>query len=329
MSTFNDLTKLLEDEINVNNPNRVSASKASDVKDQTQQIQKDGVEQPTLHDGPGEPFNVQTFCEEVRQKSEKDNRIYSHYANNISGYSIAAECIGTTVAKILKYPVESFSHKWLPIVMRASIGNAVHDAIQENTTQFTEQERSMKVPSIRTSTRLDGLIGNNVLVEIKSCPYQDYRKIIRDQTPRIADFYQVMLYKYLLENHLEECKQQTDTRTLPPQLDKYDIDTLQFIYVAHDVISADAESFSESMKTVKEVKQLLKSRFNQFFFITSLVLDVNQFDTVPYMEFITKKIDRINWYIDNNKFPTDEDEFVDKSKCYFCLYSKTCPITSM
>jgi len=324
VSTFNGLTDLIEDGSNIDNPNRVSASKAGDVKDcSTVQEEQPEIKIPK---NVGKPFDVQEFCEEVRKKSEDDNRIYNYYAENISGYSIAAECIGTTVAKILNYPVESFSHKWLPIVMRASIGKAVHDAIQENTLQFTEQERSMKVPSIRTSVRLDGLISNNVLVEIKSCTYSDYRKILKDQTPRIADFYQVMMYKYILENHLDECKKQKKVRTLPPQLDEYNIDTLQFIYVAHDVISSDAESFSECMKIVKNVKQLLKSKYNQFFFITSLVLDVNQFDTTPYMDFIKKKIERINWYIEHNKFPTKDDEFVDTSKCYFCLYSDNCSI---
>jgi len=326
LSTFNNLTTLLETGDNVDNPNRISASKAGDVKDCSILQQ----EQPEIkiEKNVGKPFDVQHFCEEVRKKSEDDNKIYTHYASNISGYSIAAECIGTTVAKILNYPVKSFSHKWLPITMRASIGKAVHDAIQENTLQFTEQERSMKVPSIRTSVRLDGLISNNVLVEIKSCTYSDYRKILKSQTPRTPDFYQVMFYKYILENYLDECKKQTNTRTLPPQLDEYNIDTLQFIYVAHDVISSDAETFSECMKIVKDVKTLLKSKHNQFFYITSVVLDVNQFDISPYIDFIKRKIEKINWYIDHNKFPTDDDEFVDKTKCYFCLYSGTCPLSN-
>jgi len=326
VSTFNGLTELIEDGSNIDNPNRVSASKAGDVKDHLNiQDVKSNID---IKKNVGKPFDVQFFCEELQKKSEEENRIYSYYANNISGYSIAADCIGTTVAKILNYPIESFSHKWLPIIMRASIGKAVHDTIQENTNQFTEQERSMKVPSIRTSVRLDGLISNNVLVEIKSCTYDDYKKILNTQTPRIADFYQVMMYKHILENHLDECKKQTNTRTLPPQLDEYNIDTLQFIYVAHDVISSDVESFSECMKIVKHVKKLLKSKYNQFFFITSLVLDVNQFDTTPYIDFIKRKIDKINWYIDHNKFPTEDDEFVDKSKCYFCLYSSTCPLSN-
>lgn len=317
MSTFNGLTDLIEDS------SKVTASNAGNFNNQITETENKDVVIPK---NVGVPFNIQKYCDEVRQKSEEKNRIYQYYAENISGYSIATECIGTTVFKILNYPVEDFSNKWLPIVMRASLGKAVHDTIQENTDQFTEQECSMKVPSIRTSVRLDGLISNNVLVEIKSCTYDDYRKILREQTPRISDFYQVMMYKYIIENYLDECKQQTNTRTPPPQLDEYNIDTLQFIYVAHDIMTADVESFSECMKIVKDVKKLLKSKNNQFFFMTSLVLDTNQFDTTPYIDFIKNKIERINWYIDHNKFPTIEDEFVDTKKCFFCLYNNNCPI---
>lgn len=313
MSTFNGLTDLIE------NDSKITASNV-DYKN----IEK--TEDKPIIKNVGVPFDLQKYCNEIKVKSEEDNRIYNYYAENISGYAIASECIGTTVFKILNYPVEDFSTKWLPIVMRASIGKAIHNTIQENTDQFTEQECSIKVPSIRTSVRLDGLISNNVLVEIKSCTYDDYRKILRNQSPRISDFYQVMMYKYVIENHLEECKKQTKTRTPPPKLDEYNIDTLQFIYVAHDVMSADVESFSECMKIVKDVKKMLTSKKNQFFFMTSLVLKTDQFDVTPYMDYVKKKIERINWYIDRNKFPTLDDEFVDKNKCYFCLYHQNCPI---
>jgi len=138
--------------------------------------------------------------------------------------------------------------------MRASLGNAVHDCIQKNSDQFTEQEKSIKVPSIRCSVRLDCLIGDNILVEIKSCTYTDYKKIIKNQTPRIEDFYQVMMYKYLLEHHLKEAQAQTQLRTPPPELAKYNIDTLQLIYVAHDICASDAESFSQCLKMATELK---------------------------------------------------------------------------
>jgi len=315
LSTFNGLMDLIEDP----NSEKITASNAGDQK-----ITED--KDVIIPKNVGKPFDLQYYCDEVRKKSEEKNRIYSYYAENISGYGIANECIGTTIFKILNYPVEDFSNKWLPIVMRASIGKAIHDTIQENTDQFTEQERSMKIPSIRTSVRLDGLISNNVLVEIKSCTYDDYRKILRNQSPRIADFYQVMMYKYILENYLDECKQQTNTRTPPPQLDEYNIDTIQFIYVAHDIIASDVESFAECMKIVKDVKKTLKSKNNQFFFMTSLVLRTDQFDTSPYINYIKEKIEAINYYIDRNKVPHVDNKFVDTKKCYFCLYNKNCEI---
>ena len=320
MSTFNGLMDLIVD----TDSNKITATNSSDYSNNGK-INSDIIEQP-IKNIKAKPFDLQYFCNEIREKSIKDNKAYHAYASNISGYSIASECIGTTVLKILSYPVEDFSNSWLPLIMRSCLGKSVHDVIQENSDQFTEQECSMKIPSIRTSVRLDGLIGNNVLVEIKSCTYDDYRKILKSQAPRTADFYQCMFYKYIIENYLEECQKQTNTRTPPPALNKYDIDTLQFIYVAHDIMASDVESFSECVKIVKDVKKMLKSKHNQFFYMTSVVLNIEDFDTTPYMDFIKRKVERINYYIDNNKIPTQDDEFIDTKKCFFCLYYKSCPI---
>jgi len=62
--------------------------------------------------------------------------------------------------------------------MRSTIGTAIHDFVQSNTNQFTESEVSLKIPSIKFSGRLDNLIGPNILVEIKSCTYSDYEKLL-------------------------------------------------------------------------------------------------------------------------------------------------------
>lgn len=321
MSTFNGLIDLINDP----DSGKITASNSSNYN-KSSSNSSNIIGKQKIIKRKGNPFDLQLFCNEIREKSIKDNKIYHSYVSNISGYSIASECIGTTVLKILSYPVEDFSNNWLPIIMRSMLGKSMHDMLQENSDQFTEQECSLKVPSIRTSCRLDGLIGSNVLVEIKSCTYDDYRKILKNQSPRPADFLQTMTYKYLLENHLEECQKQTNTRTPPPALDKYNIDTIQLIYVAHDVLSADVESFSECVKITKEVKKMLKSKYNQFFYMTSVVLNIEDFDTKPYLDYIKKKIDRINYYINNNKLPTIDDEFIDTKKCYFCLYYKSCPI---
>ena len=280
------------------------------------------------------PFSIQLFADEIRNHSEGKGRAYAELAQNISGYDIAHNCISNVVKKILKYPVKSFAQQWLPVILRSTVGSGIHDFVQQHSDQFTELEPSIKIPSIRFSGRIDGLIGNNVLVEIKSCTFDDYRKIVKSQRPRTPDFYQMMTYKYILENYLTEAKQQPlksksnpeGTRTPPPALDKYDIDTLQIIYVAHNILSDDIEDLGQALENIKHIKQVLKSKHDQFYFMTSIVLNTKDFDTVPYLDFIHRKIERINWYVNSNKLPTCDDEFVDTKKCFFCLYKDNCEL---
>ena len=228
--------------------------------------------------------------------------------------------------KLLNTPVKSFASKWLPIAMRGTIGTAIHDFIQSTTKQFTELECTLKVPSIRFSGRLDALIGNNILVEIKSCTYEDYKKIIKNQKPRIEDFYQCMSYKYILENYLKESQQAVvKRRTKPPSLDFYKIDTIQFIYVAHDLLASDIEDFGQMMERIKHIKKVLNSRSNSFFFMSALTINLTDEIAQPYIDFVHNKIQQINWYVKNNKFPTENDPYVNK-KCFFCLYQDICSI---
>lgn len=285
-------------------------------------------EQQEVSEGErAKPFDTKEFANELKRKSEEKNKKFAAYSENINAYGIAQECISAVVKKILNYPVESYADKWLPLVMRSTIGTAIHDVIQNNTSQFTETEASIKVPSIRFSGRLDGIIGNNVLVEIKSCPYKDYEWIVKNQQPRKSDFYQLMIYKYIIENYIDEIKSHDKKlRTPAPKLNNYNIDTLQFIYVAHDICAADVETLDEALNSVKNVKKILNSKSNDFFFITSAILDVNCFDPTPYIKYIKSKIDNINYYINHNKLPTKDDPFVDKKKCFFCLYQSTCEL---
>lgn len=168
---------------------------------------------------------------------------------------------------------------------------------------------------------------NNVLVEIKSCTYKDFQWVIKHRKPRLEDFYQCMTYKYILENHLEEIKNPgVSLRTPAPQLSEYNIDTIQFIYVAHDIMGADVESLSEAMNIVTTIKKNLNSKSDQFYFMTSVTLDTNCFDQQPYIDYIKGKIDAINWYVNNNKIPAANDPYVNKNKCFFCLYSNNCEI---
>jgi uncharacterized membrane-anchored protein YjiN (DUF445 family) len=218
------------------------------------------------------PFNIDVFTKELYEKSAVKNQLYREAIQNISAYDISSGCIREIIYKLNNTPVESFADRWLPILMRSTIGTAIHEFIQNNTNQFTEREVSLKIPSIRFSGRLDNLIGPNMLIEIKSCPYSDYEKIISTRKPRVNDFYQSMAYKYILENHLDEARDpniKVRQGTQKPKFDKYDIKTVQFIYVAHDVTATDVDSFAEILQRIKDLKRLLNSKSNSFFFITT------------------------------------------------------------
>ena len=278
-----------------------------------------------------EPFDIALFANEIKEHSESKNRDYYELQQSISAYSIAHDCILNVVKKIQGHQVKSFADTWLPIFMRSVIGTAIHDAIQSHTKQFTEIERSLKVPSIRFSGRMDAIIGNSILVEIKSCPYTDYKKIIKTNKPREEDFIQLLTYKYIIENYLKEAQSQplkseefpNGTRTPPPSLEKYNIEKLQFIYIAHDLVASDMENISEAMKMIQILKKELDSKDNKFFFIKQLVIRTDTIDPM-WLKWIENKIKRINWYVDNNKLPGIDDPYIDTKGCYFCRYSLGC-----
>ena len=93
--------------------------------------------------------------------------------------------------RIKSYPVADYSGSYLPVELRCSLGNACHEFIQGVSGMFTETEVCLKVPDLKISARLDGLINHNVLCEIKSCGYSDYAKILSSNTPRSHDFWQI------------------------------------------------------------------------------------------------------------------------------------------
>jgi len=269
-------------------------------------------------------FDLDLFIQETYDSNTSRNKVAIQKQNYMSSYDIASGCIGNIVYKIRNTPIKNYASKWLPIVLRSYLGNAVHSFIQDNSKQFTEQEVSLKVPSIKVSGRLDCLINNDTLVEIKSLPYSDYRKIIKNKAPRQNDFYQTLLYKYLLENHLNELKTHTEeTRTQKPMLDSYNIRYIQFLYVVHDIMAADIESLDEAVECVKHVKKVLNSSSNTFYFVSNLLIDLENYDLTPYMLFITDKIQKVNHYLDNNLEVSEED--IDTKACFFCLHSEICP----
>lgn len=269
-------------------------------------------------------FDVQDFLDDLAVKSATKNEKAKLYSTNINSYDVAHNCIREVVFKILNYPVESYRDVWLPIMLRAYLGNAVHDFIQTAYSHFTETEVSVKVPSIRASTRMDCLINNNVLVEIKSCTYDDYYKIIKNQRPRDPDFYQTIYYKYLLENHLEEAQKQQGTRSAVPAHSSYNIEYIQVIYVAHDLASAECKSMAECVKVAKEVKQMLNSKINHFQFITAITLDLKLIDPKPYEQWIVGKVNDINRFLDNKTIPPMSNPYINSAGCHFCMYKKVC-----
>lgn len=325
MSEFNDLMKMLD--VSGIESAKIAAEEALadtvlEVNPQEAQIEI----LPTLPTSY-EPFNIDTFIKELYERSSVRNQLYRESIQNISAYDISSGCIREIIYKLANTPVESFADKWLPILMRSTIGTAIHEFIQNNTNQFTEREVSLKIPSIRFSGRLDNLIGPNNLIEIKSCPYSDYEKIITTRKPRVSDFYQSMTYKYILENHLEEARDpkiEIRKGTVKPKFDKYEIKTVQFIYVAHDVTATDVDSFAEILERIKQLKRLLNSKSNSFFFITTMVVDVTNGVATPFLEYVKNKINAINHYMEIQQLPNMDDPYIDTKACFFCMYKKIC-----
>ena len=270
-------------------------------------------------------FSVDDFKDKLRDRNGKKNKNYQDHSVNITSYDIFS-CIRIPFFRIGSYPVEDYSNSWLPIEIRATMGTAVHEFIQGVPGVFTETEVRLKVPSLRISLQLDGLINDNVIVEIKSCGYTDYEKILKSNKPRSKDFYQTMIYKYIIENHLEETRNQPSSRagSSLALLDKYNIDYIQFIYVCHELISAEAETISESIDMSKVLKRQLESRRNPFWFMKTLTIDLTKFDATPYVDYIKAKINAINTYLESNQPPPLDHKYINKKDCYFCLYNKIC-----
>ena len=282
---------------------------------------------------PNEPFNIAQFAEEIRIKSEDTNiKKAQRPHQNITGYDIAHNCIQSILYKLRHTPVPSYADKWLPIHMRSSIGTGIHEFIQRNTSQLTEVEPNIIVPSINFYGKIDGLIGNNILVEIKSCPWTDYDKVIKKQTPRQKDYLQAMCYNYILTNFCEETQSDDAKKRMykggvVPKLKKYDIDTIQFIYIAHDIFAKDLESMSEILKALSEVKKRIKTKQNPFFFISSVVNKIEEKEKEECFKWIKEKFDAIHEYQKTGNNVKPGDPFLDTSSCFFCQYSTVCTFT--
>ena len=269
-------------------------------------------------------FDIRLFERELYSNSHNRKYKQQYYSTALNAYDLLG-CIRAAIFKYRKTPVESYADKWLPIMLRAEIGSAIHKFIQDNTNQLTEKEVYLKVPSIYFSGRIDGLIGQSTLVEIKSCTYDDYRKILNSLTPRSSDFVQTIIYKYVLENYCQEIKEVNKGREgiNLPKYDNYSINKIQYIYVAHDIISADVSTINEAIKIVSDIKKMLQSKRNKFFFITSLVIDTGD-QVTDHVNYVRDIIETCKTFIESNKMPPKDHKYVDTSKCFFCIYQQIC-----
>jgi hypothetical protein len=331
MSDFESLTEglLINNNINVNANVIATPPKIENPfldKPQEDVVIKPAVQKPIINQNRNATFfDPKAFQKELRAQSIKKNKSYHLASENITAYDIAGGCSRSVFYRINNVPAKYYGNKWLPVEMRCTIGTAVHDFIQDNCGVFTEQEVCLKVPSKRMSTRLDCLINDNVLVEIKSCNYTDMKEIIKTGRPRIKDFYQATLYKYLLENHLEEAKLQKPTRGgVSPGLDKYNIEYIQLVYVCHELVSGDSDSMDDAVKFAKNLKKLSGSKQDPFWFIQTVNVDLRNLDMSIYEKVVVDKMASIKKALDTNQLPTMDDKYIDKQACFFCLHGDIC-----
>lgn len=281
---------------------------------------------------PSKPFDISLFEDELYNKSYDKNQSRLNRSNqNITGYDICSNCIQEVLYRLRNTPISNYADSWLPIFMRTELGNATHLFLQSNTSQFTETELNLKVPSIRFYGKVDFSIGSNILGEIKSVPYDDYASIVKNQKPREKDFLQLMTYVYILENYLDEIHSDDvkvhKANGLKPKLSKYDIKTIQFIYLAHDIISSnETESLTAARKRISELKKQLKSKNNPFFFLTTIVINLDEKIRSETFDYIKNKINDIHHYLNTNTNPDKDSRFVNKKGCMFCLYNNICSL---
>jgi hypothetical protein len=304
--------------------NNIVSKPAEQPKNALQEIQTPLEVQPAAPSTPLQLFTVETFKNNLKEKTAAKNKQYAEYSTNINAYDVFS-CIRIPFFRINSYPVPDYSSNYLPVELRCALGNACHEFIQAVPNTFTETELCLKVPNLKISVRLDAVINDNVLVEIKSCAYSDYDKILKSNSPRNKDFYQSVVYKYLIENYLDIIKKQKPSRNGSiPKLDKYNITHIQFIYVCHELIAAEAETFEESVKLAKDLKRQLNSQRNPFWFLKALTIDLTKINIDPYVSYISDKIATIYQFLDRDEIPPLDHKYIDKKDCYFCMYNKIC-----
>ena len=283
-------------------------------------------------------FNIDKFVENLKSKSIKSNFDRMLFSDNINAYDIAHNCINQTLYRLYNTPIPAYEDVWLPVQMRQVIGSAIHEFIQSNY-EFDEIEVAVKVEKYKFSGRIDAIFSNNTIVEIKSVPYNDYKSIVNQNAPREKDLYQTLIYKHLLENNLQDIIQYKNKLSKEeqqkynwPKQDSYNIQYIQFIYIAHDLISSDISSISEALYIQREIKKKLNSKYNKFFFIHTITIDLNK-SKEYYTQIennLVNKLHTILSYLDKHRIcqSIDETPYINTKQCFFCLYKHICPIKS-
>jgi len=307
-------------------------------KSKNNTINKHSDENKNIIDDKPRFFSIDEFISNLKKNSEKSKFERLLFSDNINAYDISQCCIAQVLYRLYNTPVPSYEDVWLPVYMRAVIGNAVHEFIQSNF-NFDEIEVVVKIDKFKFSGRIDAIINNNVLVEIKTVSYNDYKSIINTNMPRDKDLHQTLIYKYLLENYLDEINKTRErlikedsinkTKYNWPRQNNYSIKYIQYIYVAHDLTSSEVSSISEALYIQKQIKKQLNSKYNKFFFIKDIIIDIEQ-NKEYYQQLEQKlfqKLQKILFYYNRNKLPNPNDEYIDKNQCFFCLYKDICNYT--
>jgi len=268
----------------------------------------------------------------IRQFSETNNLTYNFFSEKITAYDIFENCILQVYYRLSKVPIQQYTDIYLPLIIRNKIGIAVHSILQ-SIIPFTEVEVDLFVKSRMFKGKIDAILGNSTLVEIKTVSYNDYRTIIQSKSPRKKDILQLLVYKYFIENYLDEIKQESENLSNPPKQDTYNIKTLQFLYIAYDLTSSDL-TLEESVKIQQNLKRQLKSKYNSFFFLDVITINLDNDKEVlnfyenKFKKDIEEKIDLILKSIELGIEPDFMDEtinkFIDTRKCYFCFYKHVC-----
>jgi len=276
-------------------------------------------------------FSVSEFIKNLSKNSIKNNFMRLIHSNSITAYDISQNCVRQVVYRLLNYPVKSYEDIWLPVKLRQVIGSSIHEFIYQNYS-FDEVEVAVKIDEFNFSGRVDAINSSSVLIEIKSVPYKDYENIITKTAPREKDLKQTLVYKVLLERYLDKilktknALEKEKTNYNFPKQTSYKFKYLQFIYVAHDLISADTESIYEELALIKALKRKLNSKQNSYYFMKVVTVDVlKEEEKIKKLEkILLDKLLYINECITKMKLPSEK--FVNTSMCFFCPYKHICNI---